>query len=337
MGYGIGAAITWALDTVILGIALSCAAFVSTEQAIALAALTSTFLHDASSAIFTFIFMGVRGKLKKTKDLLVSKYGKYIVIAAIIGAPLGMTGYVTAINEIGPAYTAAITAFFPAYGAALAHFVLKEPMRGYNWIGLAVCLIAVAVMGWTPADNIPGSWAVGIIGCLVCVFGWGTEAVIIAWGLKSAEVDDQCAMQIRQTTSAISYGLIILPLVGALLTSGMSDAPFLSGWACTFEALTSDAMIWIAIAAVSGTVSYLFYYRAISLIGAAKSMALNITYSAWAIPFSLIFLGPMPDARGIICAIVIILGAIVASTDVKALFTKGDTSGTAVEELEIPL
>ncbi len=320
MGYGIGAAITWAFDTVILSIALSCTVFFETEQAIALAALTSTFLHDGSSAIFAFIFMAIRGKLKATKDLLFSKYGKFIVIAAVIGAPLGMTGYVISIDNIGAAYTAAVTAFFPAYGALLAHFVLKEPMRGYNWVGLIVCLVAVAVLGWTPAEGVPGDWFVGIVGCLVCVVGWGTEAVIIAWGLKSAQVDDQCAMQIRQTTSALTYGLIIMPLV--------------SGWGCAIDVIVSDAMIWIVIAAISGTVSYLFYYKAISVIGAAKSMALNITYSAWAIPFSLVLIGTIPDARGIICALIIIIGAIVAATDVKELFKKGDTSGTDVERFE---
>lgn len=323
MGYGIGAAITWAFDTVILSVALSCSVFFTTEQAIALASLTSTFLHDGSSAIFSFIFMAFRGKLKKTKDLLFSKYGKWIIIAAIIGAPLGMTGYVLAIANIGAAYTAAITAFFPAYGALLAHFVLKEPMRGYNWLGLAVCLITVAFLGWTPAEGVPGDWFIGIAGCLLCVFGWGTEAVIIAWGLKSAQVDDQCAMQIRQTTSALVYAIIILPVVG--------------GWGCTIDAFLSDAMPWIALAALSGTVSYLFYYKAIAVIGAAKSMALNITYSAWAIPFSLIVLGTMPDLKGIICAVIIIVGAIVAATDVKALFTKGDTSGNEFQEFEQPL
>lgn len=323
MGYGIGAAVTWAFDTVILSIALSCSSFFSTEQAIALASLTSTFLHDGASAVFAFGFMALRGKLGQTKDLLLSKYGKYIVIAAIIGAPLGMTGYVTSIANIGPAYTAAVTAFFPAYGAALAHFVLKEPMRGYNWIGLFVCLAAVAVLGWTPADGIPGDWAIGIAGCLICVVGWGTEAVIIAWGLKSAQVDDQCAMQIRQTTSAITYGLVIMPIVG--------------GWGCAIDAFLSDAMPWIALAALSGTVSYLLYYKAIAVIGAAKSMALNITYSAWAIPFSLVFLGTMPDVRGIICAIVIIVGAIVAATDIRRLFAKEDASNAELELFEQPL
>lgn len=310
MPYGFGAALTWALDTVILGIALANPAFAATPQAIALAAFTSTFLHDASSAVFSFAYMGIRRKLGETWRTLRSKSGLVIVGAALIGGPVGMTGYVLAINNIGPAYTAAISAFFPAYGAALATVVLKERMRPYQWAGLAACLVAVAVLGWTPVDGVPGSWTMGIIGALVCVLGWGTEAVVIDWGLRNASVDDECAMQIRQTTSALTYALVILPLLGA--------------WPSTIEALVSSAMPTIALAALSGTVSYLLYYKAIASIGASRAMALNITYSAWAIPFSLLLLGMIPDVRGVVCAIVIILGAVTAATDVKTLFGHGE-------------
>ena len=310
MPYGFGAALTWALDTVILGIALANPAFAATPQAIALAAFTSTFLHDASSAVFSFAYMGIRRKLGETWRTLRSKSGLVIVGAALIGGPVGMTGYVLAINNIGPAYTAAISAFFPAYGAALATVVLKERMRPYQWVGLAACLVAVAVLGWTPVDGVPGSWTMGIIGALVCVLGWGTEAVVIDWGLRNASVDDECAMQIRQTTSALTYALVILPLLGA--------------WPSTIEALVSSAMPTIALAALSGTASYLLYYKAIASIGASRAMALNITYSAWAIPFSLLLLGTMPDVRGVVCAVVIILGAVTAATDVKALFGHGE-------------
>ena len=310
MPYGFGAALTWALDTVILGIALANPAFAATPQAIALAAFNSTFLHDASSAVFSFAYMGIRRKLGETWRTLRSKSGLVIVGAALIGGPVGMTGYVLAINNIGPAYTAAISAFFPAYGAALATVVLKERMRPYQWAGLAACLVAVAVLGWTPVDGVPGSWTMGIIGALVCVLGWGTEAVVIDWGLRNASVDDECAMQIRQTTSALTYALVILPLLGA--------------WPSTIEALVSSAMPTIALAALSGTVSYLLYYKAIASIGASRAMALNITYSAWAIPFSLLLLGMIPDVRGVVCAIVIILGAVTAATDVKTLFGHGE-------------
>lgn len=309
MPYGFGAALTWALDTVILGMALAGPAFFSSPQGIALAAFTSTFLHDACSAVFAFGYMGLRHKLGETWKTLRSKAGLVIVVAALIGGPVGMTGYVLAINNIGPAYTAAISAFFPAYGAALAALVLKERMRPYQWVGLAVCLVAVAVLGWTPVDGVPGSWTTGIVGALVCVLGWGTEAVVIDWGLRNASVDDECAMQIRQTTSAIAYALVILPLLG--------------GWPSAIEVLSSSSMPTIALAALSGTVSYLLYYKAIATIGASRAMALNITYSAWAIPFSMLLLGTMPDVRGVVCATAIILGAIAAATDVRPLLSRG--------------
>lgn len=64
MFYGIAAGATWAVETIILGIALSMAPFVSTEQAIFLAPFVSTFIHDAFSALWATLYNGVRGNLK---------------------------------------------------------------------------------------------------------------------------------------------------------------------------------------------------------------------------------------------------------------------------------
>lgn len=308
MRYGLGAAITWAFDSVILSIALMSTCFFTTEQAIALASFTSTFLHDGTSAILMFIYNAFRKKLGMTWKLLRTKTGLLVVVAAVIGAPLGMTGFVFAINQIGAAYTTAITAFFPAYGALIAHIFLKERMKWYQWIGLAVCLCAVAALSFNPDEAVPGDWLLGVIGSLVCVVGWGTEACIISYALRFGNADDECCLQIRQTTSALAYIVIILPVLG--------------GWGCTIDAMTSDAMPIIALAAVIGTASYLFYYKAIDRIGAAKSMALNISYSGWAIPVSLILLGSIPTPFGIVCALIIIAGAIVAATDVKEVFSR---------------
>lgn len=307
MLWGLGAAITWAFDSVILSIALMSTCFFTTEQAIALASFTSTFLHDGTSAVLMLVYNAVRGKLRSTWRLLRSRTGLLVVVAGVIGAPLGMSGYVFAINEIGPAYTTAITAFFPAYGAAVAHFFLKERMKPYQWAGLAVCLVSVAVLGFNPDETVPGDWILGIVGALICVFGWGTEACIISYALHFGEADDESCLQIRQSVSTVFYMVIILPLLG--------------GWGCAIDALLSDAMPWIVLAAAFGTVSYLLYYKAIDRIGAAKSMALNISYSGWAIPLSIILLGTMPTPTGVVCALLIIAGSIVAATDAKELFS----------------
>ena len=61
---GIIAGVTWAFETIILGIALNMAPFISTEQAIVLAPFVSTFIHDAFSAVWACLYNLVRGNLK---------------------------------------------------------------------------------------------------------------------------------------------------------------------------------------------------------------------------------------------------------------------------------
>lgn len=308
---GFAAAITWALDTVIISVALGQPVFAATAEAAALAVFTSTFLHDASSSLCAFGYMAIRRKLGAAWRVLRSRDGLVIIGAAIIGSPVGMTGYVLAINNIGPSYTAAISSFFPAFAALLSRVFLKEKMHWYQYAGLIVCIIAVVVLGWTPVESVPGNWTVGIIGALVCVFGWGTEAVVINWGLKNSDADNEVCMIMRQTTSALVYALIILPIVG--------------GWESALQIVQSSAMPIIFIAAFIGMLSYVVYYKAIDILGAAPAAAINITYSAWAIPISMALTSEQPTLRGVICALFIIAGAIAAATKVDDLCGKKST------------
>lgn len=90
---GIIAGMTWALETIILGIALAMTPFVSTEQAVFLAPFVSTFLHDACSAVWAFLYNTLRGNLKNVWKAFRTKSGKFVMLAAVIGGPVGMTGY----------------------------------------------------------------------------------------------------------------------------------------------------------------------------------------------------------------------------------------------------
>jgi uncharacterized membrane protein len=80
----------------------------------------------------------------------------------------------------------------------------------------------------------------------------------------------------------------------------------------------------IAIAALFATVSYLFYYKAIAQIGASKAMALNVTYTAWAILFTVVLLGDLSvlSPITIICAIVVLVCGIFAAADFKEILSK---------------
>lgn len=313
MIYGILAGVTWALETIILGIALAMTPFVSTEQAIFLAPFVSTFLHDACSAIWASIYNGVRGNTRNVWNALSkTKSGKYVVIAAVIGGPVGMTGYVMAVNYMGASIGAVASAIFPAIGAVLAYIFLKEKMQWYRWILLLITLFGVYGLSYSPELDM-SNFVVGVVGALMCAFGWGIEAVILAKCLQDPEVKDEYALQIRQTTSALVYGVILLPI--------------LNGWRFTltlFSGKNGWLLITIAFAALFATVSYLFYYKAIATIGASKSMALNVSYSAWAIVFTVLILHDTSVLTPItiICAVVVIVCGILAAADLKELFTK---------------
>ena len=308
---GIIAGITWAIETIVLGIALSMSPFFATEQAIVLAPFASTFLHDAFSAVWSCIYNAVRGNLPDVMKALNTKSGRFVALAAVIGGPVGMTGYVLSVANMGASIGAVASAVFPAIGAVLAYFFLKEKMQWYRWVFLIISLLGVYGLSYSPEINIKNFW-LGFAGTLMCAFGWGIEAVIIAKSVQDDAVTDEIALQIRQTTSAIIYGIVILPIM--------------RGWGFTISLFngTGSLIPTIAIAAFFATVSYLFYYRAISQIGASKAMALNITYSAWAVIFSVIFLGDMSllNPVTITCTIVVLVFGILAGADYKELINR---------------
>lgn len=307
MRFGLFSGILWGLDTVVLGIALSMAPFIDTPEAIAFAAVASSFLHDAACAIWLAIYMGVRGRLKDTLAALKTRNGLVVIAGALLGGPIGMTGYVIAINNIGAAYTAIISAFYPALGAFLSYVLLKEKMSAKQIASLIVALFGVMAMGYISAgDSEMGNTTIGLVGAILAVIGWGSEAVLCAWGMKDDAVDNETALQIRETASALVYGIAVLPLFGA--------------WGFTAHAIPNFATGIVALSALAGTASYLFYYKGISVIGAAKAMALNISYSAWAVAFGFILQGTVPTPATVFFCILILVGTILAASDWNELF-----------------
>lgn len=307
MRFGLLSGILWGLDTVILGIGMTMAPYVGSAGAMAFASIVGSFLHDAFCAIWLLVYMGARHRLGDTLAALRTRSGKVVMLGALLGGPIGMTGYVIAIANLGAAYTAIISAFYPAFGAVLAFLLLKEKMGRGQIVALFVALFGVMAMGLLSAGdsqivNAPS----GLLGAALTVVGWGSEAVLCAWGMRDDNVDDETALHIRETTSALVYGIAVLPLFGA--------------WGFASKAAPSAATSFIALAGLAGVASYLFYYRGISAIGAAKAMALNISYSAWAVVFGLLLLGTMPTPATVVCCVAIVAGTVLAASDWGELF-----------------
>lgn len=176
-----------ALDTVILGIALALPVFTGDPRAAILAPFASTFLHDLCSSLWMLGYTGLRRQYKAVWQALRTRGGRFVALGALLGGPVGMTGYVLAINAIGPAYTAIISALYPALGTVLAHFFLKEiapyrPDRSGTeyWRGDR--------FGLHPRRGAAKGTATGFGCALLCCIGWAAEGVICTYGLQSSTV-----------------------------------------------------------------------------------------------------------------------------------------------------
>lgn len=314
MLYGLFSGVLWGIDTVILGIALAMSTYVSTEQAIFLAPFISTFLHDLFSSIWMMIYMTIKGELANTFKAIRTRSGKFIVLGALMGGPIGMTGYVLAIKSIGPAYTAIISSLYPAFGALLSYIFLKEKMKLSSIFGLLLSILGIIILGYAPVGTEAIS-KIGFIFALVCVVGWASEAVIGSYGMKDEEITPEQSLQVRQFSSAVFYGIVIIPII--------------KGISFTVNAITDLSTVIIIFSALAGTVSYVCYYKGIHQIGATRAMALNITYSAWSIVFGVILIGSEIDLKSILCCIMIILGSVMAAGDISEItsgFFKGKST-----------
>jgi len=311
---GIFAGITWALETVFIAIALSMSPFVSSSEGLLLAPFISTFLHDTISSVYMLFYNIIKGNLESLLRICKTKNFKWLVCASAIGGPIGMTGYTLAVNFMGASLGAISCAIYPAIGALLAYVFLKERNKAYQWISLLITLIGVYGISYSPNLDIKNFW-LGLLGAFMCAFGWGIEGVILSKCLKDGEVKSEYILQIRQIVSSLIYGIIIIPVIG--------------GWRFTAGLFVEEnfmVIVVILIAAFFATLSYLLYYETIRKTGVSKAMGLNITYTAWAVLFSIVILRDLSVLNPITigCGIVVVVFGILSATDFKELLMRSD-------------
>lgn len=295
---GLLGGILWALDTVILSIALEPFGLLLAAPAAA------TFIHDSISALLLLAVNAVQsrkpGVLSSWKNLLKKRQVWWLAAAGVLGGPLGMSGYVFSIRFLGPGLSAVFSCLYPAVGAFMSMIFFHERFHLRQWLGLMAALAGVVCLSWGGMEEISSSsMAAGLAFAAVCVLAWGLEGVFVQYASQNNDVSSLQALTVRQCTSSLVFGMLIMPL--------------LQSYPIVDAMLHSSSIGWIVLAAFAGTASYLFYYHAIRKIGAARAMPLNITYAAWALLFSFILLGTAPSLQQILCAVVVVGGALLCA------------------------
>ncbi|MGA8943804.1 MAG: DMT family transporter [Thermoactinomyces sp.] len=288
--------ITWALDTVFIGVILTHSMFVSSEQALFLAPLVGTFLHDTASSLWIAGYLSLKGELKTAIAKIKTTSGRFVILGALLGGPLGMTFYVLAIKYLGSSYAASFSAVYPAVGAFFSFLILKDRLYPKNLVGLSVSILFIILLGYSGSETFSTQYGLGLLFIALCIFGWGMECVIVGYGMKEDEITPEQSLQLRQLVSAVTYCLFILPFFG--------------GWTLATEVITSKELFFIVLVALAGTVSYLFYYKAIRKIGPTRAMSLNISYSAWAIFFRFLLFAQPFTFRMVFYCFMIIFGSV---------------------------
>ena len=313
---GIMSGATWGLDAVLLGVVMVMAPFVENPILLAAGGVICSALHDILAALWLYIYMGAKGRLKELGPALKTKDGQFCALGALLGGPLAMTTYTLAIAVGGAALTTSVSAIYPLLGTALAVWILKEKTGMQTWIGLLICIAGIIIIGWTPSSGEDVDVTLGIVFALVTAVGWASEGVVCGYGMKAGVVDPELGLLVRYTTSALLYLLIVAPI-------------FAGGFDSAFQglfAVFSYAPCWILLAITSaiGMYSFLCWYTGIDNIGAAKALCLNVTYSFWGVFFSFILSKFFPEyfsgalSWTIVIGALMILGGVTTATLYKA-------------------
>ncbi|WP_286078849.1 DMT family transporter [Faecalibaculum rodentium] len=283
---GLAGGFLWALDTVILSLVLA-------PFSMSFAApVAATALHDVFSALWLALLATVGRRWSSVVRALKHKDGRRVMLAALLGGPVGMAGYVMAIRFLGPGLAASISSFYPALGLAASALLFHEPVKRHQVAGMVLSLVCLVLMSGQAAGG-TDFW-LGILCALCSTTGWAAEGLLVQ---KAASLDNDIALLLRQSVSGAVFWILVLPLFGGLpVALSMAQSPWL-----------------VAAASLAGTASYLCYYLAIHRIGAARAMPLNITYCAWAVVLAWVFQGTtVSGPEAVFCAGVILGGVLSA-------------------------
>lgn len=302
---GIIVGLAWGLDTVLMGKVGGSSIFSNFE----LSPLVSAFFHDSFCFMWIAIVLLFGKQLKPVFGLLKTKKGKATALAALVGAPIGMSAYLLAVKYATAPYASSISVIYPGIGAILSYFILKEKLTIRAMVGIAVSLFGSFMLGFNPSANVPSTFFMGIGFAVVAVIGWALEGVIVGFAMKHIKGEDhvqptpQQFLCLRYLISMLSYGLVVVPLIG--------------GYGVAADVVTSGTVLAYAAIAILGATTYLCWYKAVDLIGAAMGTALNSTAALWSIIFSVILFGDKITPSLALWGFVIVLGVFIFAIDPK--------------------
>lgn len=259
----------------------------------ALAALAAG-LNDLASGIWALAVCAKNGQLGDLCRTVRSKPGVAMMACAVIGGPLASIAYIVALNAStaagNPGMIVPVAALNCAIGAVLGRILFKQDLAAHKVAGIAVCLVAAALIGGASVSAMGPEAVLGCGFALLAAFGWGFEGCVAGFG--TALIDYRIGIAIRQTTAGLLELLIMFPILAAV-GDGAGSIAQIAG-----AALSDPALLVFLVSGFFAMPAYSFWYKGNSMCGTALGMACNGTYAFWG-PFFIWVLMGLLNAGGL--------------------------------------
>lgn len=252
----------------------------------ALAALAAG-LNDLASGIWALAVCAKNGQLGDLCKTVRSKPGVAMMACAVIGGPLASIAYIVALNAStaagNPGMIVPVAALNCAIGAVLGRILFKQDLAAHKVAGIAVCLVAAALIGGASMSAMGSEAVLGCGFALLAAFGWGFEGCVAGFG--TALIDYRIGIAIRQTTAGLLELLVMFPVLAAV-GDGIGSIPQLAG-----AALSDPVLLVFLVSGFFAMPAYSFWYKGNSMCGTALGMACNGTYAFWGPFFIWVLMG----------------------------------------------
>lgn len=309
--FGVIVGVAWGLDGVLMGEVGKNPIFETFE----LSPLVTALFHDGFAFVWIALFLAFSKQLKHVFYLLFkTKKGRASAFAALVGAPIGMSAYLLGIKYAGVSYASSISVIYPGVGAVLSYFILKEKLSKRAILGILISLTGSFMLGFNPSGDVSETFSKGVMFAGIAVLGWALEGVIVGFAMKHIKDEDhiestpQQFLCLRYFISLVSYSVIV---------------PVIGGGEVAVNIVSSGLIFNYAGIAILGAITYLAWYKAVDLVGAAMGTALNSTACLWSMIFGSLLFGNVITPSLAFWGFVIVIGVFVFAIDPK-MFKKSN-------------
>lgn len=252
----------------------------------ALAALAAG-INDLISGIWSVLVCAKNRQLGDFWKTMKSRPGLVMMVCAAIGGPFATIAYIIGLNSAtaagNPGVIVPIAALNCAIGAVLGRIFFKQTLNAHKVVGIAICLLAAALIGGTSFAAMGPEALMGCLFAFLAAFGWGFEGCVAGFG--TILIDYRIGIAIRQVTAGVLELFVVFPLL-MVFGGGME----LLG-AVSSAAATSPALLFFLISGFFAMPAFSFWYKGNSMCGTALGMACNGMYAFWGPFFIWIILG----------------------------------------------